>query len=130
MGVGHGDKQSRQEEAALAALISCATIGDAAKQTGVNESTLRRWLQQPEFSARYREARQQVVRHAITRLQSATTAAVETLERNMGCGVPSTEVAAAKAVLEQAFKAAEFDDVMGRIEELERLAASRGGQGS
>ena len=117
---GHGDKQSRKEDEALAALLSCPTIVAAAKQIGVAENTLRLWLHQPEFKARYREARQQVVQHAITRLQSATTAAVDALERNMGCGMPSTEVAAAKAILEQAFKAAELDDVIERIEELER----------
>ena len=121
---GHGETQSRQEDTAIAGLLSCPTLLEAATKAGVNEATLQRWLKEPDFSARYREARQPVVQHAITRLQSATTAAVDTLERNMGCGVPSTEVAAAKAVLEQAFKATELNDVMARLEELERQSVA------
>jgi len=121
-GGGHGDKQSRKEDEAIAALLSCPTIVAAAKHIGIGEETLRRWLAQPDFRARYREARQQVVQHAITRLQSATTVAVETLERNMGCGMRSTEVAAAKAVLEQAFNGATVDELIEWLEELERRA--------
>lgn len=122
---GHGNKQSRKEDDALAALLSCPTIVDAAKKAGVSEETLHRWLKQPDFKARYREARQQVVRHAVTRLQSATTQAVETLERNMGCGNPSVEVAAARAVLDRAIESATLDDAMERLDELERRSGDK-----
>lgn len=125
-GAGHGSKRDRKEDAALAALLSCGTIGEAAKKAGIGEATLKRWLQDPEFQARYREARQQVMQQALAALQQASTAAVATLARNLTCGKETVEVAAAKALLEQAVKSAELDDVMARIGELEQAIAAKG----
>lgn len=126
---GHGEKQSRKEDAAIAALLTCSTLAEAARAAGVSEATLRRWMHEPEFSAQYRKARQQVVQQSIAVLQRATSAAVATLERNLGCAVPSVEVQAARVILEQAFKAAELDDLMERVEELERAAFQHGSAG-
>ena len=123
-----GGKRPRQEEAALSALLSEPTIVDAALKVGVNESTLRRWLQEPEFKAKHRAARRSVVESAIGRLQTVATKAVDTLERNLSCGIPAVEVGAAKSVLDQAIKAVELVDLAERVEALEQaseLAAER-----
>jgi len=42
---GHGEKLSRKQEQAIAALLTCPTIEQAAKAAGVGETTLWRWLQ-------------------------------------------------------------------------------------
>ena len=122
MSAANGGKRSRQEEAALSALLSEPTIEIAAKQADIGESTLRRWLAEPEFKAKYRAARRQVVEAAIGRLQSAATKAVDTLERNLSCGIPAVEVGAAKSVLDQAIKAVELVDLAERIEALEQAS--------
>src|SRR5687768_6339121 len=75
-------KHKRLEDAALAALLSQPTLAQAAQQAGISESTMLPWLADPAFKARYREARRQVVELAVTNLQQATAAAVETLTRN------------------------------------------------
>ena len=54
---GHGEKRSRKQEQAIASLLREATLESAAQAVGVGESTLRRWLQQPEFHRAYRAAR-------------------------------------------------------------------------
>lgn len=54
---GHGEKRSRREDLALAALISEPTIGEAAKKVGISEVTIWRWMQDPEFQDKYRMAR-------------------------------------------------------------------------
>ena len=123
-GTGHGDKLSRKQEQAIAALLAEPTIPAAAKVVGVSESTLWRWLQQASFRARYRAARTHVVDAAIGTLQRATTKAVAALERNLECGQPSVEVSAARAILDGAMRALELFDLAERIDALERGEAA------
>src|SRR5215207_9913631 len=100
MTVSQRGKRPRHEEAALAALLSEPTIAAAAAKADIGESTLLRWLAEPAFKARYRDARRQVVELAVTGLQQATSEAVESLTRNLTCGVPASEIAAAKAIID------------------------------
>ncbi len=122
---GHGDKLSRTQEKAIAALLSTRTIGEAAKVCGVNDATMWRWLQLPDFQAAYRAARRQVVERAITELQAATGEAVETLKRNLTCGKPEAENRAAQIIIEQAIKGVELVDLQERVERLETLLAEQ-----
>jgi hypothetical protein len=127
-GRGHGQKRERLEDRALVALLSEPTIAQAATKARVSESTLLRWLAEPSFKSRYRDARRQAVELAIAGLQQATSAAVEALGRNMRCGAPASEIAAAKAVLDFAVKGVELVDLAERVEALEaasELAAER-----
>ena len=87
-----------------------------------------RWIAEPSFKARYRDARRQVVELAVANLQQATGDAVETLARTLKCGVPASEIAAAKAVIDFAVKGVELVDLAERVESLEQaseLAADR-----
>jgi hypothetical protein len=125
---GHGEKRSRQAEAAISALLTCPTLDAAAGQVGIAPVTLRRWLADADFKARYRAARRQVVEQAIGGLQQAAGEAVEALRRNLVCGVPAAEIAAAKAIVDQAVKGVELVDLAERVEQLEqaaKLAAER-----
>jgi len=101
---GHGEKRSRREDLALAALISEPTIGEAAKKVGISEVTIWRWMQDPEFQDKYRTARRQAVSQAITQLQKISSEAVQTLREVMNNKEtpPASRVTAAKAVLEMA----------------------------
>ncbi len=122
---GHGDKLSRTQEKAIAALLSAPTIGEAAKACGVNDATMWRWLQLPDFAAQYRLARRQVVERAISELQAATGEAVEALRRNLHCENPGVEIRAAQIVLEQAIRGVELIDLQERVERLESLLAEQ-----
>src|SRR5689334_3685986 len=121
-------KRASREDLALAALLSEPTIQFAAKRAGISESTLLRWLADPSFRTRYRDARRRVVEHAICGLQRATAEAVETLRRNLTCGIPAVEVGAAKAVLDQAIKGVELVDLAERVEQLEQAAEAAVGE--
>ena len=81
---GQGGKRDRLEDRALAALLSGPTIAQAATKAVVRESTLLRWLAEPSFKVRYRDARCQVVELAVTGRQQATGQAVETLVEEAG----------------------------------------------
>src|SRR6478736_1279573 len=67
---------NHREDMALVALLTEPTIADAAQRTGVGEATLYRWLQHPEFQAKYHAVRRLLLEHAITQLQAATSEAV------------------------------------------------------
>jgi len=126
---GHGQKLSRKQEVALAALLLQPTIREAAKVAAISEATLFRWLQLPDFQEAYRQAKRQAVGQAVTTLQRVSGEAVETLRKVMADekAPASARVTAARAVLETAIKAVELEDLVARIEELERVAGQKAG---
>jgi hypothetical protein len=129
MTAGHGAKIGRQREAAIAALLTAPTVGDAAKAARVSEKTLRRWLAEPAFAEPYRAARRQALDTAIGTLTAATGEAVVTLRRNMSeAAPPAVQVRAAVALLDLALRGAELIDLAERVEQLE-AAAREGANG-
>jgi len=114
-----------RQERAIVALLSEPSIEAAAKTSDVSDVTIWRWMKQPDFRAKLRDARRAVVEGAIGRLQQAATEAVTTLQRNLTCGTPAVEVRAATAILDQAIKAVELFDVVERVEQLEARLADR-----
>lgn len=123
---GHGQKLARKQESAIAFLLSEPTIEQAAEKVGISKHTLKIWLARPDFSSAYSAARRQVLSDAVTKLQKAASQAVDTLVRNLTCGIAAPEIRAAEIVLEQANKGVELLDLAARIEELEDIAKSRG----
>jgi hypothetical protein len=126
MGRGHGDKLSRKQEEAVAALLQHPTLRRAAAAAGVDEKTLRKWLKLPAFLIAYRAARRQVVEAAIGHLQRATAAAVKALRRNLTCGHPGTEVRAALGIAQLAILGLDKMDFEERLSALEKRAADQG----
>ena len=118
---------SRRHEAVIVALLSNPKIKDAAASAGVNEATVWRLMQREDFQTRYREAQNKVFDGALGTLQGATTEAVAALQKNLTCGTPSTEVQAAKTILDFTMKARELLDLGERVKGLERRTALRGG---
>jgi len=125
---GHGEKFTRKMEGAIAALLAEPTVELAAARTGVSVVTLQRWQQRPDFRRRFREARRAVVEGAIAGLQRATAGAVEALERNLHCAVPSVEVRAALGILETAIRGVELVDLVERVEALEEQQKGDGNE--
>jgi hypothetical protein len=118
-----GEKTEQKQERAISALLQAPSLKDAAKEAGISEATLHRWLKDEDFQTAYRAAKREVVNHAICRLQRASGKAVETLEGVMkGAGNPATSrVSAAKIILEMALKGLEVEDLERRIADLERI---------
>lgn len=121
-------KMERKQEIAITALLTAPTIQQAAKIAEVGESTLWRWLQIPEFEKAYRDAKKKTVSQAINRLQQITGEAVETLREIMNDkeSPAHVRVTAAKTIIEQSIKAVEIEELVGRVEELEKLVPKKG----
>lgn len=126
MASGHGEKRTRKQEQAIAALLECQTIQQAAAKVGVAEQTLRRWMKDPEFQDAYRRARTDCVDRAVARLEKGFEFAVAVLQKVAGdtSAAPYARVAAAKGLIDSGFKAIEMMDVAERLRRIEdRLLA-------
>jgi len=127
---GHGEKLTRKQEQAVAALLVYPTLEEAAEAAGISKATLWRWTQRDDFQAIYRAARRRAVSQAIGRLQQASQKAVNALEEVMadsGCP-PAARVSAAKTVLEFSIRGLELEDLASRVEAIERTMKVQNGQ--
>lgn len=124
---GHGAKSDAARERAVLALLSARTIGEAAKRSSVGERTLRRWLtEDAAFKAEYDAARRSTFDVAMHRLQSLTSAAVDTLEDLLKAKkFPAVRLGAARTVADLAIHQRDAEQILARLDELE--AARREG---
>jgi hypothetical protein len=95
--------KENNKEKALTALLECSSITEAALISELSEKTLRRYLEDKDFSDEYQNARRQIVENAISGLQQAANEAVETLRRNLNCNNPQAEIRAAQLILDNVF---------------------------
>jgi hypothetical protein len=117
----NGSKLSWKQDRAIQALLQEPTTLAAARAAGVGETTIWRWLNQPDFKSRYLAARRQVVDGAIADLQRHAGDAVKALVRNMTSGKPHVEIRAALGILDQAIKGVELVELEERISRIEEL---------
>lgn len=116
--------QSTRREVAIAALLTQPTVTLAAKSTGINERTLRRWLTlDPDFVEAYVAARRRALDGAIALLQAGTADAVAALHRNLSPDrPPAIQVRAATAWISLVLRGTELLDVSAKIDAIdERL---------
>ena len=118
-------KRARKKEQAIAALLVQPIIAKAAKQGGVGERTLLRWLKRDDFQAALRIAQRKVLSQAIAQLQQATSESVETFRSVMmdEDAPASARVAAARIVLDFAIKGVDREDLEERLTALEKRFA-------
>ena len=119
---GHGSKFSRKKEEAIAALVSCRTVEEAARAIGIGPNTLSRWLTMPDFKGEYQKARAAAVSQVFARMQQASQPAATTILRLMtDPKEPGTvRLRAAISVLDIARLNA-WEALESRVDELERL---------
>src|SRR4051794_3814003 len=101
---GHGERLTRKQELALAALLAHDTLAAAAAAAGVNEKTLRAWQRLPAFEAAYRAARAEVLERTVARLLAICGKAVDRLGKNLDAASPQASTRAAVAILAHAIK--------------------------
>jgi len=109
------------------ALMCSRTISEASEHAGVPERTLYRIMAQEDFVTLYREARSLAVSIATSKLQKASSLAVDTLSEIMEDveASPSARVSASKVVIDLAFRAYEIEDIESRLSRLERAHARK-----
>ena len=121
------DTLTRAQGKFLAALLSCTTITEAAAAARISRDTAYRWMALAPFDEAYKAARKQMVDHAITRLQAATEEAVTVLCQQLthpSEGAWAT-LGAARVILDMAVRAVAYEDLVLRVQRLERRAKER-----
>jgi hypothetical protein len=111
---------------ALAALLVAPSVADAARETGVPERTLRRWVgEDTTFRAELRAARVELRAGLSAALRARALEAVDTLATVMGdaSSPAASRVSAARTLLELTIR----DQAEDLAERMQRLEALLGG---
>ncbi len=121
-----GGDRANARAVAVAGLAVGLTKGEVARQAGVSDRTLRRWLKQDAFRRQVEDARAELISSTVGRLADATTDAVATLQELLGTGnPPATRLGAARAILEMASRYRESEELEKRLAALEEAVAAR-----
>jgi hypothetical protein len=116
----------RRKVLAIAALVECSSLRDAAAKSGIGVSTLRRWLaSDKDFREALKQAQSAVLDLAIARAQSVADSAVSTLETiHADTTKPANaRVAAARYLDSRRIPLTEIGEIKQQIAELKKLYA-------
>lgn len=111
----------RNDAVIIAALVSGATIDEAAKIAGISPRTVHRRLGSPEFKAALDEANFEVIRHAVSRISGACLRAVETQEDLLEAKSESVRLRAARSILSSAIKFHQTIELENRLRQIENM---------
>jgi len=127
-GQSRASELSANQEKALAALLTNATIEAAAASCGLTDRTLRRYLKDEVFASAYREARDELFTETVTNLRRIASKATADLEAALDDPEVTVRLRADRAILDYLFKGVELERKIRETEELEaRIAALEGG---
>lgn len=113
---------TQKQKAALQALMQFTSRKEAAKVAGITERTLREYMRDPAFTAELNRLYGDWFDECTRELQLAVKLAIQTLKGSLTdeeASVPA-KIAAAKAILETAPKYLEVNNILPRIEALEK----------
>jgi hypothetical protein len=119
-------RKNRRIDLFVAALLVNANVEQAAAAAKISSASSWRYPRDPEVLTRLRAACRHTMQESKALLQAASIEAVSLLRQVLReCESQSTQVAAARTVLEMALRAVELDDVEQRLSKLEEIAKSR-----
>jgi AcrR family transcriptional regulator len=128
---GHGGRKARRIDLFIQALISHASVEDAAAAAKISSASAWRYLQDKDVLTRLRETCRDTMQQSKALLQAASVEAVECLRGLLrDAENESVRVSAAKTLLEMGLRAIELDDIEDRIAKLEAIAKSRDWRGA
>jgi hypothetical protein len=118
---GHGAKSEAVRGRAILALLSERTITGAARRSGVNEKTLRRWVaEDDEFKRELAEARGAMFQEGMNRVQALMAVAIDTLSILMGGEMPpNVRLGAARSVADLGLHQFEADTILQKLEDID-----------
>lgn len=117
------ERLTARQQRAVVCLIACSTVREAAKEAGISERTLRRWLAMDRFHKAVRDAGRRCVEQAGNRVQGTAGSAIEALNAVLDDvdASASSRVMAARTALTIAYKVIDLQDTQDRIRSLEKL---------
>jgi hypothetical protein len=119
---------TRNQKRAIAALIACRNVEDAAEQTGLNRRTIARWLaEDASFQTALSQAEGLAIDAATRQLVSLADEAIGTLRGLIKSeeATDSIRLRAAQSVLDYLLRLREARDTEQRLARLEELYGQR-----
>ena len=117
-----GDYLTHKQVQALAALLTQPTKEKAAQAAGIGLTTLKRYLDDPEFQEEYQKAVSDLVEDAATAAKQSLAPALsclrEIVEREDASD--ANRIAASSKLIEYGLKLIETFDILRKIDELEK----------
>ena len=110
-------------------MLTSKTIEDAYKKADITRNTAYRYLNDEEWQEEYRKRRSELTDTLTSQLLQLGTQAIETLENNMTDpdATPATKNTTAKTILDYIYSNYDREQIVERIEEIERALAEQGG---
>lgn len=111
-----------KDENILSALLSCGSVAEASKISGVSRPVIYKRLADETFRAEYDRRRSLILNEACNSLQATLTKAVDTIRGIMEDTntAPQVRLNASALILQNCLKYTEQADIISRLEELEK----------
>ena len=110
-----------RQQAALPVIAASSSLSQAARNAGIDEKTLRRWLREPLFAERLAAFRQQSAVIAREELNALARRGMAVFAEAMSDPDPAIRVRAARYALSYTVQFAEIQNLSASIEEMQRL---------
>src|SRR5262249_18376631 len=121
MSLGHGEKLSRKQEGAIAALLVEPDVKSAARRIRLGVATLRRWLGGPGFVSAPRAPRPEGGGVAGAPVQAPGSRGVGVLRECLTSDRPGERLKAATVLFDRATQGVQLAELVEKVEELEEV---------
>lgn len=121
--VSQENKLTPEQVQGITALLTKRDIKSAAKEVGVSETTMYRWMADPDFNAALKAAECRMIEEATRRLVQTSNSALDVLILVMADKkvAPGVRVRAAGLIIENMIKVRQLLDFEQRLAKLEEL---------
>lgn len=120
---------TQKQQDFLNAMLTSRTVEEATEKADITRNTAYRYLNNDEWQKEYRQKRNELTDTLTSHLLQLGTQAIETLENNMTDpdATPATKNTTAKTILDYIYSNYDREQIIERIEEIERALAEQGG---
>ena len=120
---------TQKQQDFLNAMLTSRTVEEASEKADITRNTAYRYLNNDEWQKEYRQKRNELTDTLTSHLLQLGTQAIETLENNMTDpdATPATKNTTAKTILDYIYSNYDREQIIERIEEIERALAEQGG---
>lgn len=118
---------NNRSERYLTALLTSSTQKEAAEKAGISPRWMREVMRDPEFAAEYARRKAEIVDDATRQINGVYQKAIKTLETVIDSETSSNrdKINASRAILEYGQQFTETNEVLTRLNDLERMTEAR-----
>ena len=120
---------TQKQQDFLNAMLTSRTVEEATEKTDITRNTAYRYLNNDEWQKEYRQKRNELTDTLTSHLLQLGTQAIETLESNLTDpdATPAPKNTTATTLLDYIYSNYDREQIVERLEEVERALAEQGG---